>query len=62
MRRTARRVERLRLLSWLATSWTYYNAGYRRARSRHYKMRWPREEDPYCTWGPSRPIDRPVDL
>ena len=50
-----------RLLSWLATS-TYYNAGYRRARSRHYKMRWPREEDPYLHGGPSRPIDRPVDL
>ncbi len=50
-----------RLLSWLATS-TYYNAGYKRTRSRHYKMRWPREDDPYLHGGPSRPIDRPVDL
>lgn len=50
-----------RLLSWLATS-TYYNAGYRRTRSRHYKMRWPREEDPYLHGGLSQPIDRPVDL
>ena len=50
-----------RLLSWLATS-TYYNAGYRRTRSRHYTMRWPREEDPYLHGGQSCPIDRPVDL
>ena len=49
------------LLSWLATS-TYYNAGYKRARSRHYKMRWPREEDPYLHGGQSRPIARSVDL
>ena len=34
------------LLSWLASS-TYYNAGYRRNRSRQYNMRWPTSEDPY---------------
>jgi arylsulfatase len=35
-----------RLLSWLAAS-TYYNAGYRRDRSRHYNMRWPSPDEPY---------------
>jgi arylsulfatase len=50
-----------RLLSWLAAS-TYYNAGYKRTRSKRYKMRWPREDDPYLHGGLSRPIDRPVDL
>ncbi|MDP6777189.1 MAG: sulfatase-like hydrolase/transferase [Candidatus Latescibacteria bacterium] len=33
------------LLSWLATS-NYYNAGYKRNRSRQYRMRWPTETDP----------------
>jgi arylsulfatase A-like enzyme len=50
-----------RLLAWLATS-TYYNAGYKRTRSTSYKMRWPREDDPYLHGGQARPIDRPVDL
>jgi arylsulfatase A-like enzyme len=35
-----------RLLAWLATS-TYYNAGYRRDRSRSYRMRWPTPDDAY---------------
>ncbi len=35
-----------RLLAWLAAS-TYYNAGYRRNRSGHYRMRWPTADDPY---------------
>lgn len=32
------------LLAWLASS-TYWNAGYRRDRSRHYRMRWPTPEN-----------------
>jgi hypothetical protein len=32
------------LLDWLASS-TYWNAGYKRDRSRQYLMRWPTEED-----------------
>lgn len=47
------------LLQWLATS-TYYNAGYKRGRTRHYNMCWPSAEDPYLTG--ARAIARPVDL
>jgi arylsulfatase A-like enzyme len=32
------------LLAWLASS-TYWNAGYRRDRSRHYRMRWPTSDN-----------------
>jgi len=35
---------RLRLLEWVTTS-NYYNAGYKRNRSRRYAMRWPGEGD-----------------
>ena len=34
----------LKLLDWLATS-TYYNAGYKQNRSRHYRLRWPGQGD-----------------
>lgn len=34
------------LLRWLASS-TYYNAGYRRQRSRHYSMRWPTADNAF---------------
>ena len=34
----------LRLLEWMATS-NYYNAGYKRNRSRDYQMRWPTREN-----------------
>ena len=34
----------LDLLDWLASS-NYWNAGYRRARTRQYRMRWPTEQD-----------------
>ena len=34
------------LLSWMATS-NYYNAGYKRQRSKQYRMRWPSENDAY---------------
>jgi len=50
-----------RLLAWLAAS-TYYNAGYKRTRSKSYKMRWPRADDPYLHGGLARPIERPLDL
>ncbi len=48
-----------RLLEWLATS-TYYNAGYKRGRTRRYTMCWPRAEDPYLTAACA--VDRPVDV
>jgi hypothetical protein len=47
------------LLEWMATS-TYYNAGYKRGRTRQYDMCWPSVEDPYLTG--ARSITRPVDL
>jgi len=50
-----------RLLAWLATS-TYYNAGYRRERSRSYGMRWPTPEDPYLHGRMSRGGPRRIDL
>ena len=34
------------LLSWMTTS-NYYNAGYKRQRSKQYRMRWPSENDAY---------------
>ena len=49
------------LLGWLATS-TYYNAGYRRARSRKYSMCWPTKEDPYLHGRMSKGGPRRVDL
>jgi arylsulfatase A-like enzyme len=48
-----------KLLEWIATS-AYYNAGYKRGRSRQYRMCWPSSEDPYLTG--ARAVDRPVDL
>ena len=50
-----------RLLGWLAAS-TYYNAGYRRERSRSYGMRWPTPEDPYLHGRMSRGGPRRIDL
>ena len=49
------------LLGWLAAS-TYYNAGYRRARSQSYNMRWPTREDPYLHGRMSKEGPRQVDL
>ena len=50
-----------RLLGWLAAS-TYYNAGYRRDRSRNYAMRWPTADDPYLHGRMSKGGPRQVDL
>jgi len=47
------------LLSWLATS-TYYNAGYKRGRTRRYSMCWPQGKDSYLTAASA--VERPVDL
>ena len=47
------------LLSWLATS-TYYNAGYKRGRTRRYSMCWPQGKDSYLTGASA--VERPVDL
>ena len=41
---TLRTELQLKLLDWLATS-TYYNAGYKQNRARHYGLRWPSEGD-----------------
>ena len=49
------------LLRWLASS-TYYNAGYRRQRSRQYGMRWPSPEDAFLHGGRGRPVPRSFDL
>jgi len=49
------------LLAWLATS-TYWNAGYRRERSRAYEVRWPTPEDPYLHGARSRGGPRPVEV
>jgi arylsulfatase len=51
----------MRLLSWMATS-NYYNAGYKRQRSRHYGMRWPTEGDAYLHGGKGKQQPRLVDL
>ena len=50
-----------RLLQWFTAS-TYYNAGYRRERSRSYNMRWPTPEDPYLHGGRSQGGPRQVEL
>ncbi|MFH1568681.1 MAG: sulfatase-like hydrolase/transferase [Gemmatimonadota bacterium] len=50
-----------RLLGWLAAS-TYYNAGYRRDRSRTYRLRWPTPEDPYLHGGRSAGRERQVEV
>ena len=52
---------RFDLLEWLATS-NYYNAGYKRQRSRHYGMRWPTEGDAFLHGGKGKPKPRLVDL
>jgi len=52
---------RLNLLGWLATS-SYYNAGYKRQRSRHYRMRWPTEGDAYLHARKGKTRSRLVDL
>ena len=49
------------LLRWLASS-TYYNAGYRRQRTRQYGMRWPSPEDAFLHGGRGRPGPRSFDL
>ncbi len=49
------------LLRWLASS-TYYNAGYRRQRTRQYGMRWPSPEDAFLHGGQGRPVPRSFDL
>lgn len=49
------------LLEWMATS-NYYNAGYKRQRSRKYKMRWPTEGDAYLHGGKGTQQPRLVDL
>ena len=50
-----------RLLRWLAAS-TYYNAGYRRQRSRQYAMRWPRPDDAFLHGARGRAVPRSFDL
>ena len=50
-----------RLLRWLAAS-TYYNAGYRRQRSRQYAMRWPRPDDAFLHGARARSVPRSFDL
>ena len=50
-----------RLLRWLASS-TYYNAGYRRQRSRHYAMRWPTPDNAFLHGAKGRPLPRSFDL
>jgi len=47
------------LLDWLAAS-TYANAGYKRQRSRQYKMRWPTADDAFLHGAKARPKDRPM--
>ena len=49
------------LLAWMAGS-TYYNAGYRRDRSRNYRMRWPGDGDFYLHGGHGQNLPRPSDL
>ena len=51
----------MKLLNWMATS-NYYNAGYKRQRSRHYGMRWPTQGDAYLHGGKGKPQPRLVDL
>ncbi|MCE2449885.1 MAG: hypothetical protein J4F35_16360 [Candidatus Latescibacteria bacterium] len=41
---------------------TYYNAGYRRQRSRQYAMRWPRPDDAFLHGARARPVPRSFDL
>jgi arylsulfatase A-like enzyme len=50
-----------RLLRWLASS-TYYNAGYRRQRSRQYGMRWPSPDNAFLHGAQGRPVPRSFDL
>ena len=49
------------LLRWLASS-TYYNAGYRRQRSRHYGMRWPTPDNAFLHGAKGHPVPRSFDL
>lgn len=49
------------LLAWLAAS-TYYNAGYRRDRSRSYSMRWPAPDDAYLHGARSQGGPRQIDV
>ena len=49
------------LLRWMATS-NYYNAGYKRQRSKQYRMRWPGENDAYLHGRKGQPKLRIVDL
>jgi arylsulfatase A-like enzyme len=49
------------LLEWMAAS-NYYNAGYKRQRSKQYGMRWPTEDDAYLHGRKAQPQPRMVDL
>ena len=49
------------LLAWMAGS-TYYNAGYRRERSRDYRMCWPNGSESYLHGGSAVGQPRPSDL
>jgi arylsulfatase A-like enzyme len=49
------------LLSWLAAS-TYYNAGYRRQRSKKYGMRWPSSDNAFLHGAKGKPMPRSFDL
>ena len=51
----------VRLLRWLASS-TYYNAGYRRQRSKQYGMRWPSADNAVMHGAEGRPVARSFDL
>jgi hypothetical protein len=49
------------LLKWMTAS-NYYNAGYKRQRSKQYGMRWPTEEDAYLHGRKAQSQPRMVDL
>lgn len=49
------------LLKWMTTS-NYYNAGYKRTRSKKYGMRWPTEEDAFLHGRMAKAQPRMVDL
>jgi hypothetical protein len=51
----------MRLLEWMATS-NYFNAGYKRQRSRQYGMRWPTKGDAYLHGRKGKQQPRLVDL
>ena len=60
-RQQEKQILQLRLLEWLATS-TYYNAGYRQTRNRHYRMRWPTADDTYLHGRMSSGSEKQVDV